>query len=738
MGNEGLRVVSVSNPTSMSLRSSIQTLGSAECVWISGGVAFVGGSGLHTLDVSNPARPIRLATLSGVRVTGIVVADGKATLVSYGDVNVRIANVANPSSLSFLGTYTNVEAWNIALKGNTPVLAAATRDAAHRPKMDILNLSSPSNPQSSASLVLDNSNGIAAAVAVAGDWAFVGRRGWAGNPSNGLDVVSLANPASPQKTGSLPLGSNFFLNIAASTNGNFVYFPLAAGFQVIDVTAKGSPVLGQVIDSPQSSGSVDSIQVSGSRLFVNEGGFLFVFDLTTPSAPQLVGYYDIPSVAKGIAVDGDLIFVAGANAGVSVLRLKDVNNPTVSIIGPTANPQMQTNSSPLALSGVASDNQAVARVTWENSRGGSGVAAGTNMWSVTGIALSPGANVITITAFDDAGNSGNDSITVTYDAPKQSQTITFPALVNRTFGDTTFAVAATSSSGLPVTFLIASGPAAMSNNIVSLTGVGIVTVRAQQPGDTNFNAAPPVDRSFSIAGMDQAITFAVPMDKALGDAPFPLDATASSGLPVSFSIVSGPATISSNVVTLTGVGTVTVRASQPGNSNFNPAPDVARSFEVGKMPQFIAFGTLSHQVIGDAPFALSASASSGLPVSLSVLSGPVVVSGNVVTITGAGLAVLRASQAGDATFAPAPHADQVLIIAPGNNVMTDLQRLANGMFTFRYYGETGTNYVVEASTDLVNWLPLATNQVSGLGFLEFTDVTATNYNWRFYRILRNW
>jgi hypothetical protein len=68
----------------------------------------------------------------------------------------------------------------------------------------------------------------------------------------------------------------------------------------------------------------------------------------------------------------------------------------------------------------------------------------------------------------------------------------------------------------------------------------------------------------------------------VGDAPFAVSASASSGLPVSFAIVSGPATISGNTVTLTGpTGTVTVRASQAGDVNYFAAPDVDRSFEVG-------------------------------------------------------------------------------------------------------------------------------------------------------------
>ena len=62
----------------------------------------------------------------------------------------------------------------------------------------------------------------------------------------------------------------------------------------------------------------------------------------------------------------------------------------------------------------------------------------------------------------------------------------------------------------------------------------------------------------------------------------PSAATASSGLPVSFSIVSGPATIAGNTVTLTGAGTVTVRASQSGDANWNAATNVNQSFSVAQ------------------------------------------------------------------------------------------------------------------------------------------------------------
>jgi len=82
--------------------------------------------------------------------------------------------------------------------------------------------------------------------------------------------------------------------------------------------------------------------------------------------------------------------------------------------------------------------------------------------------------------------------------------------------------------------------------------------------------------------VDQTITFDNPGDKTFGNAPFALSASASSGLPVTFSVVSGSATWDGSNLTLTGAGTVTVKASQAGNDSYNAAPDVEQIFNVAK------------------------------------------------------------------------------------------------------------------------------------------------------------
>ena len=79
--------------------------------------------------------------------------------------------------------------------------------------------------------------------------------------------------------------------------------------------------------------------------------------------------------------------------------------------------------------------------------------------------------------------------------------------------------------------------------------------------------APPAP---VITQVPQTITFAV-ANHLGSDQPFALVATASSGLPVTFKVMSGAATVSGNTLTLTGIGTVTVEAAQAGSSAFSPA-----------------------------------------------------------------------------------------------------------------------------------------------------------------------
>ena len=82
----------------------------------------------------------------------------------------------------------------------------------------------------------------------------------------------------------------------------------------------------------------------------------------------------------------------------------------------------------------------------------------------------------------------------------------------------------------------------------------------------------------------QAISFPQITSKLTTDEPFEIEATATSGLEVIFEVLSGPATIDGNIVTVTGAGEVAIEANQPGDDTYDPAEPVHKYF----------YGTRSH------------------------------------------------------------------------------------------------------------------------------------------------
>ena len=172
------------------------------------------------------------------------------------------------------------------------------------------------------------------------------------------------------------------------------------------------------------------------------------------------------------------------------------------------------------------------------------------------------------------------SNTISFAANSTPQTINFPSMPNKTYGDTAFVPVVSASSGLPVALELISGPATINTqtNFITITGTGVVVVKASQAGDNVYDTAAFVTRSFTVNKSPQTITFPAIPNQVINNATVGLLATASSGLTINYSVVSGPATVSGSVITLTGLGTVTVRASQAGDTNYLPAVNVNVNF----------------------------------------------------------------------------------------------------------------------------------------------------------------
>ena len=162
---------------------------------------------------------------------------------------------------------------------------------------------------------------------------------------------------------------------------------------------------------------------------------------------------------------------------------------------------------------------------------------------------------------------------------------------------------------------------------------------------------------YTITKVAQSLNFANPGSHVTTDAPFKLSASASTGMTVTFSVVSGPAKVSGSTVTLTEqAGTVTIKAEQVGNPQYAPAFDT-QSFTVTLASQTITFPFPGAQTYPGS-VTLQATASSGLPVTYAVLSGPATVSGSTLTTTGTGTVTVQANQAGNGTYSAATPVSQ--------------------------------------------------------------------------------
>jgi uncharacterized protein YjdB len=116
--------------------------------------------------------------------------------------------------------------------------------------------------------------------------------------------------------------------------------------------------------------------------------------------------------------------------------------------------------------------------------------------------------------------------------------------------------------------------------------IGTAKIWAYQDGNATFAPAPVLVQTISVVAggsvkQSQTITFPAIPDKVVGGAPFTVNATASSGLPVSYeSNNDAVATVSGNTVTIKAAGSANITASQAGSSTYEAAVPVTRTLVV--------------------------------------------------------------------------------------------------------------------------------------------------------------
>ena len=330
--------------------------------------------------------------------------------------------------------------------------------------------------------------------------------------------------------------------------------------------------------------------------------------------------------------------------------------------------------------------------------------AGTAIYAVAmqtqTLSVSQGTQTIAFTS-DDAGDVGTD--------------ITLEAMGG--------------ASGLPVTFEIneefetdGTTPATdgtvatlSGGNNLTLVGVGKVEITATQAGNANYAATTQAQILTVSQGM-QTIAFTSD-DAGAAGTDIDLVATASSGLDVTFMITGGTGTATlangSTTLSLTGVGTVEITATQAGNANYAAATQT-QTITVSQGMQTLMFTSPAVGTI-NTDIELTVTASSGLAVTFAVTNqSPTSGSGDVATLAdngttlsliGAGTVTITATQAGDANYAATTQTQIITVSA----IPLTSQTI---MFTTpTAAGQTGTTITLTATATSMGAVTYAITEV---------------------------
>jgi hypothetical protein len=291
-------------------------------------------------------------------------------------------------------------------------------------------------------------------------------------------------------------------------------------------------------------------------------------------------------------ISGSTLTIVGN--GTAVITASQAGDGVIYANAPNEQQSLLVNAKNLTITGATAANKPYDGTDVASISGGSlvGVVGSDtvvlNGTSGTFASVNVGNPIAVTTAFTLGGaQASRYSLTqavLSAEITQASQTISFTTMGTKTFGQAPFTLSATGGgSGNTVTFQSDNlSVATILGNTVTIVGAGTATITVSQSGNTNYAAATDVIQTLTVNQASQTISFPALSTKAVGAAPFNLAATGgASGNPVTYqSDNASVATISGTLVTIVGIGTATITASQSGNANYLAATDVVRTLTV--------------------------------------------------------------------------------------------------------------------------------------------------------------
>lgn len=305
-------------------------------------------------------------------------------------------------------------------------------------------------------------------------------------------------------------GDNLIYTITVINSGNatnvFVTDPLPAGLLFTSLSfpagwscthpspGSGGNVVCSIGTLPQTSGQTFTI---GATIPSNTAATTVFTNTVTISTASMDPNSENDQASVATTVQANYVVTPTSGSG-----------QTTAINNPFASPLQAT----VTLSGVPQNN---VNITFQAPASGASGTFTNDSSSIVvstdsnGVATSPtftANNIVggpyNVTASASSGTAASFSLTNS----KASQTINFPPVPGQTYGNNPLTLTATASSNLPVSFNVLTGPGTLNGSSLTFTGAGSITVRATQPGDSNYAPATPVDQVIAVAKANPSTT----------------------------------------------------------------------------------------------------------------------------------------------------------------------------------------------------------------------------------------
>ena len=262
--------------------------------------------------------------------------------------------------------------------------------------------------------------------------------------------------------------------------------------------------------------------------------------------------------------------------------------------------------------------------------------------SIKGINSNRVVNGFTILGTSLASNS----VTPTLIVEKTTTVLTLSEIGEKTYRNNPFNITVSSNSPASIIYESSNtGVATISGTTVTIVGAGETDITVSQLETTDYTAGSAT-RTLTVSKASPDLTLQDIGQKTYNSAPFDVSSSSlSSGTITYTSSNTAVATISGSTVTIVGLGTTLITATQTETPNFL-SDTKERSLIVTKNDAGLSLSEISAKTYGDNSFELSSFSDS--PASIiyeSSNTGVATILGSTVTIVGAGTAIITASQA---------------------------------------------------------------------------------------------